>query len=101
TGVQTCALPISNYHAILSPRGIYHLYNKAISKKKLFYEDSDYRRFLTKFEIYFVPYLDIIAYCLIPNHFHFQVQIKEVDNSIRSQIKKERTLAATKFLSEE
>lgn len=91
----------ANYHAILNPGGVYHLSNKAVSERKLFYDDDDYQRFLTKFKIYFAPYLDIIAYCLIPNHFHFQVQVKEVDNPIRNQIEKERTQAAFKFLSEE
>ncbi len=91
----------TNYHSTLNPQGVYHLYNKAVSDRKLFYDDSDYRRFLTKFKKYFTPYLDIIAYCLIPNHFHFQVQVKNIDNTLLTHIKKERTQAAIKFLSED
>jgi len=58
----------------------YHIYNKAISQEKLFIDGDDYFYFLKKLTRYILPIADIIAYCLVPNHFHLLVNIKEEEN---------------------
>jgi REP element-mobilizing transposase RayT len=64
----------------------YHLFNRANSHNdKLFYQDRNYRYFLQKWEHYLGRYLEIWCYCLIPNHFHFLVRVKENDNHIIMQ----------------
>jgi len=47
----------------------YHVYNR--SNEVLFYTDDNYKYFLQKIEKYILPYADILAWCLLPNHFHF------------------------------
>ena len=90
----------TDYHSILIPGSIYHFYNKAVNNRKSFYEERDYRRFIKKFKKYFSPYLNVFAYCLIPNHFHFLVQVKEIDGVVTMYLKKENTNAANEYLSD-
>jgi putative transposase len=62
---------------IIEPGKFFHLYNHANGKLELFKSDENYRYFLTKYEKYVYPFVDTFAYCLMPNHFHFAVRIKE------------------------
>ncbi|NHE57172.1 transposase [Cyclobacterium plantarum] len=57
--------------------GIYHLYNKAIGNEKLFPREENYAYFLEKYHHYLNDKLETLAFCLIPNHFHFLVKAKE------------------------
>jgi len=71
---------------ILEPEKYYHIFNRAIGNEKLFVDETDYIYFLSKFERYVLPIADLIAYCLIPNHFHFFVRIldpKEICKNLR------------------
>ena len=62
----------------LLPGKTYHIFNKAIGSDKLFVSDNDYYYFLQKIERYLLPVAYVISYCLIPNHFHLLVEIKEL-----------------------
>ena len=55
----------------------YHIYNHAGSGKNIFKDHLDYIQFLKGMEKYFNDYMSINAYCLMPNHFHLLVRIKE------------------------
>ena len=66
----------------------YHVYNKAISHDKLFITSNDYHYFLKKLTRYILPVADIIAYCLIPNHFHILLEIKDEDQITKPMSKK-------------
>lgn len=60
----------------LIPGEIYHIYNRSAGKKTIFHSDQDYHRFLLKMVEYKSKFpIDILAYCLMPNHFHFLVRI--------------------------
>ena len=56
---------------------VYHVYNMGNHKDRLFFEDENYRFFLDKVKAYIKPVSEIIAYCLMPNHFHFMIQANE------------------------
>ncbi len=60
----------------LEPDKIYHIYNHAIGKDNLFDGDDDYNWFLGKTKKYLLPVSDLLGYCLMPNHFHLAVRIK-------------------------
>ena len=50
---------------------LYHIYNQGNNKSKIFFKKDNYLFFLKKFEKYILPNVKVIAYCLMPNHFHF------------------------------
>lgn len=62
---------------LLQPEMYYHVYNHANGNEKLFREERNYPFFMEKIENWVVPCCDILAYCLIPNHFHFAVRVKK------------------------
>jgi len=57
-------------------RGIYHIYNRGNNKLPIFFNDNNYLYFLKKVRKEIAPHCDILAYCLMPNHFHFLIQVK-------------------------
>lgn len=59
--------------------GIYHLYNHANGGLNLFRNEENYKYFLTRYIKYVHPIVDTLAYCLMPNHFHFLIKVKEQD----------------------
>jgi len=64
---------------------IYHIYNRGNNRQLIFFNNENYRYFLHKVKFEILPLIDILAYCLMPNHFHFLVQVKELE--IRSEIR--------------
>ncbi|KJF44218.1 transposase [Draconibacterium sediminis] len=57
--------------------GYYHLFNRGINREKIFFTTPNYHYFLLLIERYLMHYMDILAYCLLPNHFHLIVKIKD------------------------
>lgn len=55
----------------------YHIYNQGNNQEITFHERNDYLRFLTKYRFLVAPHCDTIAYCLMPNHFHFLIGVTE------------------------
>ncbi len=55
----------------------YHIFNRGNNSEKIFFEEENYKYFLKLLKKYIVPVADIYAYCLLQNHFHFLVRIKE------------------------
>jgi|WetSurMetagenome_2_1015567.scaffolds.fasta_scaffold597378_1 putative transposase len=56
----------------LESTGLYfHIYNRGVGKSRIFKDDRNYEFFLGRMSKYLDPSLPIIAYCLMPNHFHF------------------------------
>jgi len=55
----------------------YHIFNRGNNKEILFREDIDYLHFLSLYRTYIQPVTETISWCLMNNHFHFCVQIKE------------------------
>lgn len=84
----------------------YHIYNRGVEKRTIFQDDKDYKTFLSYLKFYlsdpnlqglslqekpispskqprnYHTSIDLIAYCLMPNHFHFL--IKQNDDSSMS-----------------
>ncbi len=64
------------YLAPLDPGQMYHICNRTNHDTLLFRSDENRRFFLQQFDLYLSHLLDIYAWCLLSNHFHFQVQMK-------------------------
>lgn len=61
----------------LDHANFYHIYNCGINGEQLFCKSADYERFLQCYEIYMKPVADTYSWCLMGNHFHLLVRIKE------------------------
>jgi putative transposase len=89
----------------LVPGEYYHIYNRGNNRQKIFLEEENYLFFLRRLREYLVekesrlpkfdklrksaslaPPARIIAYCLIPNHFHLLVQPN--DNALSRHLQK-------------
>lgn len=61
----------------LIPGEAYHIYNRANGSENLFREPDNYRYFMTKLVERTHPVLKILAWCLMPNHFHLLIRLKD------------------------
>lgn len=74
---------MGNKRDILEAGFFYHIYNHAVADGNLFMEDTNYQHFLKLWEKYASPIAETYAYCLMPNHFHFLVKIKEISPPLK------------------
>ena len=63
----------------LEPGVVYHIFNRGNNKEDIFKEDKNYDYFLSLVEKYLLPIAEIYAYCLLKNHFHFVLRIKDIE----------------------
>ena len=57
----------------------YHIYNRGNNREDIFIQERNYRYFLRLYAKHIEPMADTYAYCLLRNHFHFLVRIKDLD----------------------
>jgi hypothetical protein len=57
----------------------YHIYNRGNSGGVLFREERNYPYFLELYAKYVEPVAETYAYCLMSNHFHLLVRIKDFE----------------------
>ena len=85
-------MPAKNIEKIYVAESYYHAYNRGVNKEKIFRDDEDYEVFLGMLKRYlgeatrrpnraFYPNysakVELLTYCLMPNHFHlFLYQIE-------------------------
>ena len=64
---------------------IYHIYNQGNNRRRIFFKRENYLFFLKKIKTHVLPYSDILAWCLMPNHFHLMVLVRELELGGSSQ----------------
>ncbi|MEQ9299828.1 MAG: transposase [Cyclobacteriaceae bacterium] len=57
----------------LSPEGIFHIYNRGNNKQQIFFSEANYAFFASKLRKHISDKVDILAFCLMPNHFHLLI----------------------------
>jgi putative transposase len=85
-------MPAKNAIKVYAENGYYHLYNRGVEKRNIFLDEQDYKVFLHFLKRYLTQppespgqvkpgwrsdlydKLILIAYCLMPNHFHLMVK---------------------------
>jgi len=65
---------------------VYHIYNRGNNHENLFYTEENYHYFLKLYDKYLSAIFDTYCYCLMPNHFHLLVRVKE-ENEIPEEVK--------------
>jgi REP element-mobilizing transposase RayT len=64
----------------------YHLYNRGHNRQKIFFDRRNYLFFLRQLRDYLAEQtVDIVAYCLMPNHYHLLVYLRSDNLSDRMQ----------------
>lgn len=97
-------MPVKNSIKTYLEGGYYHVYNRGVEKRIIFNDDQDYKVFLNYLKIYLSPKqktsiksisingstfqrpvrplnnfwgeVELLAYCLMPNHFHLLLKQK-------------------------
>jgi REP element-mobilizing transposase RayT len=64
----------------------YHIYNRGNNGINVFLEDENYYHFLRLYAKYIEPIAETYAWCLLKNHFHLLVRIKEKVEIIESDL---------------
>jgi REP element-mobilizing transposase RayT len=55
----------------------YHIYNHGNASDDLFEEKANYYFFLKRLNYYITDVADLYVWCLMPNHFHILIRVKE------------------------
>lgn len=58
---------------------LFHIYNQGNNRQQIFFHHDNYLHFLWKMRTYMLPFGDFISYCLMPNHFHWQFYVREIE----------------------
>lgn len=67
----------------LEPGEMYHIWTHANGDENLFRTDENYRFFLKKYTFYIQTVAETFAYCLMPNHLHLMVRIKQEEELLK------------------
>lgn len=59
----------------IQPGYYYHIYNRGNNSQKIFFKRKNYLFFLKKLRENITPFASIIAWCLMPSHFHIVVYV--------------------------
>ena len=59
------------------PGEYYHFYNRGVNRERIFFESENYLFFLRRLREHLLPVLEVVAYCLMPTHYHLLVQVKQ------------------------
>lgn len=57
---------------------IYHVYNQGNNRQNIFFNADNKKLFLKKIRKHILPYADILAWCLMSNHFHLMIYVKRI-----------------------
>ena len=76
----------------------YHVYNRGNNRQLIFFEQDNYTYFLRQLRTHLMHRgVDIIAYCLMPNHYHLLVYLK---NEYFSKLMQAFTLSYAKAINQ-
>lgn len=63
---------------------LYHVYNQGNNKQRIFFTRENYLYFLRKIRTHILPYSAVLAYCLMPNHFHLMIKVLDTTKGFAS-----------------
>jgi REP element-mobilizing transposase RayT len=78
----------------MQPDTCYHIYGRGNKRQSIFFDERNYDYFLRKAYGFFTADVHFISYCLMPNHFHFEVLTKPKFDKVRFANNFGRTLSS-------
>jgi putative transposase len=78
---------------------LYHIYNQGNNRQRIFFNRENYLFFLDKVKKHILPYADMLAWCLMPNHFHFMVHVNHIELPVAHRITITQGLTPSQTLS--
>ena len=78
---------MENKYSSIQADSFYHIYNRANGDEKTFLDDENYQFFLRQYKKYIHPFVDTYCYCLMPNHFHFLLKVKNEQELYQALLK--------------
>jgi putative transposase len=60
------------------PGYLYHIYNQGNNRREIFFSRENYLYFIRKIQTHVLPYAEVVAWCLMPNHFHLMVEVRRI-----------------------
>lgn len=79
---------------------MYHIFNRGNNSQKIFFSRDNYLFFLKKVKLYIFPYADILAWCLMPNHFHLMVYLNLLEINVSEQVTGSHQLTKSRSLND-
>jgi len=76
-------------NAKLHPDQYFHIFNRGINAMPVFFEAKNYDFFLKQYKQFVHPFVETFAYCLLGNHFHLLIRVRDVAQ-LDLAIKKDR-----------
>lgn len=64
---------------------IYHVFNRGNNAQAVFFNRENYLFFLDKIRKGLLPHADILAWCLMPNHFHLMIVVNHIEVAFSEQ----------------
>lgn len=65
-----------------SPGHIYHVFNRGNNSQTIYFTRENYLFFLGKLRKYLLLHADVLAWCLMPSHFHLMISVNRVEVEI-------------------
>ncbi|MDP4270834.1 MAG: transposase [Bacteroidota bacterium] len=80
---------------IFEEHHLYHFYNQGNNREKIFFCRDNYLFFLKKINTHLLSYVDVVAWCLMPNHFHFLIYVKALELGVKPSLEVKASLDDT------
>ena len=95
---NTILAKTAHYHTKFEEDKFYHIYNRTIDKQPMFRNEGNYSFFLKRYDEYLSPVVDTYAYCLLGNHFHLLVRVRNLQD-LTNFYSKDLTICPNKDLT--
>lgn len=63
----------------------YHIYNRGVNGENIFIEERNYDLFLKLYEKHLSPVTDLLAYCMLRNHFHISIRVQTEEEILETK----------------
>lgn len=79
---------------------IYHVFNRGNNLQTVFFTRENYLFFLEKLRKHILPHADMLAWCLMPNHFHLMISVNKITVTYSEQVTSSHLLTKTRSLND-